>query len=72
MQRTQTMETGQSITTREEVTLVESKDAPEGWYDVPKDFTEKPYQALGDGPSLHGTRSGQPGGPPPADKPKGK
>ena len=70
--RTQTMATGETIKTREEVTLVESKDAQEGWYDVPKDFTEIPYDALADGPSLRGSRSGQPAGPPPADKPKGK
>ena len=72
VQRTQTMETGGTVKSREEVTLVESKDAPEGWYDVPKDFIEKPYQALSDGPSLRGTRSGQPAGPPPAEKSKAK
>ncbi|MEO6710912.1 MAG: DUF4412 domain-containing protein [Planctomycetota bacterium] len=72
IQRTQTVETGQTITWREEVTSVETKDAPEGWYDVPKGFTEKPFDALEDGPSNPRRGSGTPGERPPVGKPKGK
>lgn len=66
---------------KEEVTSVESKDAPEGNYDVPKDFKEQPFDWMSDNPS--GGMGGGPGGGgrgrgaghggpgrPPADKPK--
>ena len=72
-ERTQTM-MGQSIKSREEVTAVESKDAPEGAYDVPKDYTEKPFDPMSMNPMGGGGprgRGGKPGGPPPTpDKPK--
>jgi hypothetical protein len=34
---------------RDEVTAVASKDAPEGTYDVPKDFTEKKFDPMSEG-----------------------
>lgn len=37
---------GQSTKTSEAVTLVETKEAPEGWYDIPKDYTVKPFDLL--------------------------
>jgi hypothetical protein len=37
---------GQTSKSREEVTSVETKDAPEGHYDVPKDFTEKAFDPM--------------------------
>ncbi len=41
---------GQSIKSRDEVTKVDTKDAPDGLYDVPKDFTEKPFDPMADSP----------------------
>lgn len=75
VERTQSM-MGQSIKTREEITAVETKDAPEGTYDVPKDFTEKPFDPMSMSPMggpPRGPRGAKPGGgaPPPPDKPKG-
>jgi hypothetical protein len=71
VERTQTM-MGQSAKSREEVTAVEKKDPPEGHYDVPKDYTEKPFDPMADSPM--GGRGpggrGKPGGPPPGEKPK--
>jgi hypothetical protein len=37
---------GQTSKSREEVTSVETKDAPEGHYDVPKDFKDKPFDPM--------------------------
>lgn len=73
-ERTQTM-MGQSSKSREEVTAVEKKDAPEGNYDVPKDFTEKPFDPMagaGMGGGGRGMRGGRPSEPPPTEKPKDK
>ena len=73
VERTQTM-MGQSVKSREEVISVETKDAPEGNYDVPKDFTDKPFDPMSQGPMGGGARGrgGRPAGPPPTDKPADK
>ena len=73
VERTQTM-MGQSVKSREEVTAVETKDAPEGHYDVPKDFTDKPYDPMAQGGMGGGQRGrgGKPSAPPPSDKPVDK
>jgi hypothetical protein len=54
IERTQVV-MGNEIKSRDEVTAVTSKDAPEGTYDVPKDFTEKPFD-----PSSQGGMGGPP------------
>lgn len=59
---------------RDEVTAFETKDAPEGTYDVPKDFTEKPFDLMKDNPTMpkppaRGGKARPAGGPPPGDKP---
>ena len=61
---------GGAMHTHEELVSVEQKDAPAGAYDVPKDYTEKPWDAS---PRSMGGRqrpSGKPheGGTPPPDK----
>jgi hypothetical protein len=73
---------GSDMKTREEITAVESKDAPEGSYDVPKDFKEVPFDPMkegamgGMGPARRGNPPGgmgggnRPGGPPPKEPPK--
>ena len=58
---------GQSFKSREEVTSVESKDAPEGLYDVPKGYAEKPFDPMGEAMG-GGGRKGKPGGVPPGGK----
>lgn len=71
-ERTLTM-MGQASKSREEVTSIEKKDATEGLYEVPKDYTEKPFDPLADSPMGGGgrPRGGKPGGAPP-EKPKDK
>jgi hypothetical protein len=44
-ERTQTM-MGMSFKSREEITSIEKKDAPEGLYEVPKGYTEKPFDPM--------------------------
>lgn len=44
---TQTM-MGSTIKAKEEVVSIEKKEPAEGWYDVPKDFTEKPFDFMAD------------------------
>ena len=67
-ERTLTM-MGQASKSREEVTSIEKKDATEGLYDVPKDYTEKPFDPMADSPMGARPRGGKPGTPPP-EKPK--
>lgn len=38
---------GNSVKSTEELTSVESKDAPAGTYDIPADYTEKPFDPMG-------------------------
>ena len=53
-ERTQSM-MGQKIKSSDAVTTVEKKDAPEGLYEVPKGFTEKPFDPMGgEGPGGRG------------------
>ena len=47
---------GQVSKSHEEVTAVESKDAPEGNYDVPKDYKEKPFDPMAESPMGGGGR----------------
>jgi len=67
-----------STKSREEVTSVEKKEPTEGLYDVPKDYTEKPFDPMADmqrgakGPGGPGGPGGRPKGPPPGEKPKEK
>lgn len=75
---------GNDTKSKDEVTSIESKDAPEGSYDVPKDFKEKPFDFMTDNPNGGmggpggGRRGkpggmgggGRPGGPPPNEPPK--
>ncbi len=73
---------GSDTKSKEEVTAVESKDAPEGAYDVPKDFKETPFDWMNDNPGGtmggpgrgRGRDSNGPGRPggghPPGDKPQ--
>ena len=70
-ERTQTMG-GMTIKSREEVTAIETKEAPEGLYDVPKGYTEKRFDPMGEGAMGGRGPGGRPGGQPPADKPKEK
>ncbi len=70
-ERTQTM-MGQSSKSRDEVISVESKDPPEGLYEVPKGYTEKAFDPMSDNPMGGGARPGKPSGAPPVDKPKEK
>jgi hypothetical protein len=70
---------GSDMKSKDEVTAVESKDAPEGSYDVPKDFKEVPFDMMKDnamggmGPGRRGKGPGGPGRPggghPPGEKP---
>ena len=69
--RTQKM-MNQSFKSHEELTSVEKKDAPEGLYDVPKGYTEKPFDPMAEGSKGHGGPPGKPSGAPPVDKPKQK
>ncbi|MBL8856994.1 MAG: hypothetical protein JNL28_00605 [Planctomycetes bacterium] len=63
---------GMDAKSKEEVTAVESKEAPEGTYDVPKDFTERPFDMMNDSPNS-GMGGGRPrGGARPGGKPKGE
>jgi len=73
VERTQTM-MGTSIKSHEEVTSVEVKDAPEGNYDVPKDFTDKPFDPMSQGQMGGGPRGrgSKPAAPAPGDKPVDK
>jgi hypothetical protein len=48
IERTQTV-MGQTLKSSEQVTAVTSKDAPEGTYDAPKDYTEKPFDPRAEG-----------------------
>lgn len=63
------------FTSKDEVTSIETKDAPEGAYDLPKDFKEIPFDPTADDP-MTGRKSkgggrGEGGGRPPApEKPK--
>lgn len=50
---------GRQRKTREEVVSIETKAAPEGHYDVPAGFTEKPFdpmESMGGGPRARGGR----------------
>ncbi|MFO1010577.1 MAG: DUF4412 domain-containing protein [Planctomycetota bacterium] len=73
-ERTQKM-MGSELKSREEVTAVETKEPAPGLYDVPKDFTEKPFDPMRDapmGPGMGGARParGAPGRPPTGGKPE--
>ena len=57
VERTQTMGPMETKSS-DEVTAVASKDAPEGAYDVPKDYAEKPFD-----PRTMGGMGGMGGGP---------
>lgn len=60
---------GTVVKSREEVTAVATKDPPEGAYDLPKDYTEKPFDPSGGKMGPPGGHRGKPaeaGG----DKPK--
>lgn len=61
-------------TAKEEVTSVETKDAPEGHYDVPKDFKEVPFDPTADDPITGRKPGGRKGARPdagtPPEKPK--
>jgi hypothetical protein len=54
---------GATMRTTSELTGVERKDPAEGWYDLPKGYTEKPFDLMGEAIKGHGA----PGG---AGKPK--
>lgn len=81
VERTQTM-MGQTTKSKDQITAVASKDAPEGAYDVPKDFTQKPFNPMEDmkGGGMGAGRRAKPTGagadkkegekPPPAPEPK--
>lgn len=72
-ERTQTPMMGGEMKEKEEVTAVETKDAPEGTFDVPKDFKEVPFDPMSEmgGPGRGGKGPGRPGGGRPgAEKPK--
>jgi hypothetical protein len=71
VERTQTM-MGQTVKSREEVTSVEVKDAPEGTYEIPKDFTDTPFDPMAQGGMGGRGRGGKPPTPPPSDKPVDK
>ena len=60
-ERTRSM-MGSDAKSREEVVSIESKDAPEGTYDVPAGFTEKPFDPMADSPMGRGGRRGPRGG----------
>jgi hypothetical protein len=59
IERTQSV-MGQEMKSKEEVTAIASKDAPEGSYDVPKDYTEKPFDPRSGGMGQGGRRGGKP------------
>ena len=64
---------GQSSKTREELVSIEKKEAPEGLYEVPKGFTEKPFDPMagspmGGGGGAPGGHPGKPAGVPPGGK----
>jgi hypothetical protein len=65
---------GKAVKSHDEVTLVESKDAPEGNYEVPKDYTEiKPFYFGGSSPGKGRAKPEmQPLPVPPPKKPDGK
>ncbi|MFN0243628.1 MAG: hypothetical protein ACKVWV_12105 [Planctomycetota bacterium] len=52
---------GNSVKSSEEVVSIESKDAPAGTYDVPADYTTKPFDLMSMGGGMGG---GRPGGRP--------
>jgi hypothetical protein len=64
---------GPTLKSREEVTAIETKEPTEGLYEVPKDYTEKPFDPMADamGPG-GGGQGGRPKPPPPSEKPKEK
>lgn len=70
-ERTQSV-MGSEMKSKDEVTSIEQKEPVEGFYDVPKDFTEKPYDPMGaamgpmggKGKGGHGMGGGQGGLPP--------
>jgi hypothetical protein len=67
-ERTQTI-MGQNVKSREEVTAIETKDATEGLYDVPKGYTEKPFDPMAESPMKRDVKESKPGGaPPPPEK----
>jgi hypothetical protein len=63
VERTQTM-MGSTTKSKDTVTSVASKDAPEGAYEVPKDFTQKPFNPMEDmkGGGMGGGRRAKPTG----------
>lgn len=69
---------GQVQKSTEEVAKIETKDAPEGAYDIPKDFKETPFDPMSEGAGPMGPPRGRGmggpgrpgGGHPPVDKPK--
>jgi hypothetical protein len=71
MERTQTI-MGSTSKSREEVKSVETKEAPEGIYDVPKGYTEKPFDPMSEGGMGGRGSAGKPRGGPPSEKPKQK
>ena len=60
VERTQKM-MGSEIKSTEKVISVEEKDAPEGFYDLPKDYKDKPFDAMAEfqiGPGRRGPKGG--------------
>jgi len=65
---------GTEVKSKEETTSVESKEATEGLYDLPKEFKEVPFDPTSQNSMGGRGRGGKPAGrgetPPPAEKPK--
>lgn len=58
---------GKEFKGKDEVTLIEQKEPAAGLYDVPKDYTEQPFQPMGDPGEFRGKITPVP--PAPGDKP---
>jgi len=69
-ERTRTM-MGTEVKAHEEVTSIETKDAPAGTYDVPAGFTETPFDPMAEMKARMGGRGGHGGGGPGSGKPTG-
>lgn len=69
-ERTQTV-MGSAVKSKEEVTSIEQKEPAAGLYDLPKDFTEKPFDPMAESPMGGGPGGRGPRGAPPAKAPSG-
>lgn len=70
-ERTRVMPTGTKIHMVEELLSAERKEAPEGIYDPPSDFTEKPFNAMSELRKMGGARpNAGPGDAPPPRREK--